>query len=1151
MKKQDMKFVHLHVHSEYSLLDGAIRIDDLLDKVQKNDMEAVALTDHGVMYGTVEFYKKAKSRGIKPIIGCEVYVAPGSRFEKTALKGSEPAYHLVLIAKNQEGYRNLVELVSKAYLEGFYYKPRVDKPLLREHSKGLFALSACLAGEIPRAILSEGLQKATQIALEYEEIFGKGNFFLELQENLIPEQKTVNQALLEISRKHRIPLVATNDAHYLEAEDAAVHDVILAIQTATTLEDPKRLRFPTQQFYLKTKEEMIESFKEIPEALENTLLIATESNLELELGKTLLPDFKPPQGFDLYGYLRHLCLEGLKRRYGDPPPEVAQKQLEYELKIIHEMGYTAYFLIVWDFINFARKKGIMVGPGRGSAAGSIVAYTLGITNIDPLKYGLLFERFLNPERVSMPDIDIDFCFERRDEVIKYVAEKYGSTNVAQIITFGRMMARQAIRDVGRALGWSYGDVDKIAKLIPGGPGVTLERALKENSQLRKLWEENAQTRKLLEVALKIEGLCRHASVHAAGVVISDKPLTHYVPLQKMNGQEIVTQFDMDSLQELGLLKMDFLGLRTLTVIERTVNIVKKTRQEEIDLENIPLDDTQTLELLARGETTGVFQLESSGMKELLKKLKPEGIEDLIALLALYRPGPLGSGMVEDFIQRKHGKVKIEYPHPHLKEILQETYGVILYQEQVMKIASHMAGFTLGEADILRRAMGKKKPEVMKEQREKFIEGAQKRGYDPKIAAEIFDLIEYFAGYGFNKSHSAAYALISYQTAYLKAHYPTEYLTACLTSVANDTDKVAKFITECKNLGIKVLPPDINESLANFTVVGEKKIRFGLAAIKNVGENAVEEILSHREESKYKSIFDFLQRVDNRVVNKKVLESLIKAGAFDSLHPNRAQLLDSLEELIKYYAKSKKKDSKRQISLFGSNQQDAEEPERLLKEPRELEHQEILRMEKETLGLYVSDHPVSKILSQYPHLNFLSIEEAKFLNDKVNVRLVGVVTDVRKIMTKKGKDMLFVNLEDESGAIEVIIFPNLVNQFQENFSTNNVLCVEGKIDPTDNNENKIIAERLISLEELSQESYPSIFIELETTRDIRRTIFYLKDCLSRFPGKYPVVLNLTGREKKWSIELGKSFRVAWNEELINALEGVVNKNQIWITDRGGI
>lgn len=1140
-----MKFVHLHVHTEYSLLDGAIRIDELLSKIKSYGMDAVAITDHGVMYGTVDFYKKAKELGIKPILGCEVYVAPGSRFEKVAVKGSEPAFHLVLLAKDKEGYQNLTELVSRAFLEGFYYKPRVDKQLLREYSQGLIALSACLAGEVPRSILNGEIKEAEKIALEYREIFGADNFFLEIQDNQIPEQESVNQALIEIAQRHRIPLVATNDCHYLEKTDAQVHDVVLAIQTATTLDDPKRLRFPTQEFYVKSPEEMEKSFAHVPSALENTLLIAERCNVELELGRILLPEFTVPEGFTPSTYLAHLCEEGLEKRYGKPIPARIKEQVEYELKVISDMGYAAYFLIVWDFVSHARKKGIMVGPGRGSAAGSLVSYALGITNIDPLKYGLLFERFLNPERISMPDIDIDFCFERRNEVIEYVTSRYGKTNVAQIITFGRMMARQAVRDVGRALGWSYGEVDKIAKLIPSTPGVTLEKALNANPQLQALAEQNKDVNLLLSLAQRIEGMCRHASVHAAGVVISNQPLMSYVPLQKMNEGEIVTQFDMDALQDLGLLKMDFLGLRTLTVIERALKIIKNTHQVEIDLDQIPLDDHETYHLLSKGETVGVFQLESAGMKELLKRLKPEGIEDLIAILALYRPGPLGSGMIDDFIERKHGKVQVTYPHPVLEPILRETYGVIVYQEQVMRIASEFAGFTLGQADILRRAMGKKKPEVMREQREKFIQGAVERGHDPNLAGEIFDLIEYFAGYGFNKSHSAAYALISYQTAYLKAHYPTEYLAACLTSIASDSEKVAKFIGECKRLGIQILPPDINESLANFTVVGEGKIRFGLAAVKNVGEGAIEEILARRRESRFRNIFDLAERVDLRVVNKRVFESLIKAGAFDGIHPNRAQLLTSLEEILISFSKRKKTKTS-QISLFGGQNSLSEAyPE--LKEVQELPRQELLNMEKEMLGFYVSDHPLRDITFRYPQIITIPIGRIGNIKQVVRIKILGVVSAFRKIVTKTGGEMYFVSLEDETGTVEIVFFPSFREELQPYLSTGKVLGVLGRIDLLDSGENKVIAEAILDPEKHSREVSRIVHIDLRENPDVLRSVYCLKDCLRRFPGDLPVVIRVKDAREEWWVEVGESFRIFWNAESEEAIKEVIgNQGEIWLS-----
>jgi len=1143
-----MAFSHLHLHTEYSLLDGSIRVGDLIQQAKKYNMNALAITDHGVMYGVVDFYKKAQEAGIKPIIGCEVYVSPGSRFEKVAVKGYESAYHLVLLARNQEGYRNLVQLVSVGFLEGFYYKPRVDKESLRKHAGGLICLSACLAGEIPRHILNGALDEAEKVALEFQDIFGADNFYLEVQENGIPEQVKVNQALADLSHRHDIPLVATNDCHYLHAQDAKVHDVLLAIQTATHLGDPKRLRFASEKFYFKSQEEMEEDFVRMPQALENTERIAERCTVELELGKVFLPEFPVPEKFSADSYLRYLCEKGLCKRYGDPPDSKAVELLEYELGVIEQMGYSPYFLIVWDFVDYARRNCIMVGPGRGSAAGSIVAYSLGITNIDPIRNGLLFERFLNPERISMPDIDIDFCFERRDEVIEYVSEKYGSGNVAQIITFGRMMARQAVRDVGRALGWSYGDVDRIAKLIPGGPGITIDKALDTNPQLRSLVKENSDTAHLIDVARRIEGLCRHASVHAAGVVISNLPLTHYSPLQKMNGNEVVTQFDMDTLQELGLLKMDFLGLRTLTVMEKAVRIIRESRNQEIRVEEIPIHDTATYDLLSRGETIGVFQLESSGMKELLKRIRPEKIEDLTALLALYRPGPLGSGMIEDFIRRKHRQISISYPHPKMEKALQETYGVILYQEQVMKIASELAGFSMGQADILRRAMGKKKPEVMRELKERFIEGALERGYEKNTVEEVFELIEYFAGYGFNKSHSAAYALISYQTAYLKTHFSTEYLTACLTSVSNDSDKVAKFIVECKRLGIKVLPPDVNESLSNFTVVGERKIRFGLSAVKNVGENAVQDILTRRKEGRYKSVQDFLERVDQRVLNKRVIESLVKSGAFDELHRNRAQLLASLEDLSVFVVRKKKRAGTRQIPLFGE-EQEFREGTFIFADIEEYGIREVLDMEKEMLGLYISDHPVRNALARVNHMNFLPIEQFADLKREVRVRLAGAVVHTRKIFTKNGKEMYFLTLEDESGTVEAVVFPNLTEKLLRALEAENVLCMEGRVDATDSGENKLIVENILVLSALREDRRSGVVhVELASSPEAFTMVHSLKDFVLQHKGTTPVVLHLEEKKERWAVELGDSFRIEWNseteKEIRKLMEGIDEK-KIWL------
>jgi DNA polymerase-3 subunit alpha len=825
-------FVHLHVHSEYSLLDGASRLENLVQRAVEYEMPSIAITDHGVMYGVVDFYKLAKKAGINPVIGCELYMAPRSRFDKEA-HIDDTLHHLVLLAENNQGYKNLVSIVSKAYMDGFYYKPRADKELLTQHNQGIIGLSACLAGEIPRLILNDNYEQAKKTACEYREIFGKDNYFLEMMEHHLPDQRVVNEALRKLSQETGIPLVVTNDAHYLRREDARIHDILLCIQTGKTLQDENRLRFNGQEYYIKSPQEMASLFPNDLDALRRTVEIADRCQVDFDFTQMHLPEYQVPDGYDLDSYLHKLCRDGLSRRYSQGVSQEAEERLAHELRIIQQMGFSSYFLIVQDFVGWARARGIPVGPGRGSAAGSLVAYCLEITNIDPLKYGLLFERFLNPERVSMPDIDIDFCYERREEVIEYVVSKYGADHVAQIITFGTMLAKGAIRDVGRVMDLPLSEVDRIAKLVPEELGVTLEEAL-QTPELKQLYNSDPEVKQLLDLAQGIEGMPRHASKHAAGIVISSEPLQNFVPLQK-NGDAVITQFPKETVEEIGLLKMDFLGLRTLTVIGDCLQNIESQYHEQLDPDQFPLDDPKTYELLASGETSGIFQLESAGMRHILKNMNPERLDDLIALNALYRPGPLGSGMVDDFISRRCGQTKVQYPHPVLESILKETYGVILYQEQVMQISSKLAGFSMAEADSLRKAMGKKKPEVLSAMKENFIQGAQERDVDTQKAAEIFELMEHFAGYGFNKSHSAAYAFIAYQTAYLKAHYPVAFMAAMLTSIRNNSDKVSYYIQECQRLGVEILPPDVNESLENFTVVGDKYIRFGLAAVKNVGE----------------------------------------------------------------------------------------------------------------------------------------------------------------------------------------------------------------------------------------------------------------------------------------------------------------------------
>lgn len=1120
-------FVHLHVHSEYSLLDGAARLEELVEAAASLGMPALALTDHGVMYGVVDFYKAAKARGIKPILGCEVYVAPRSRFDREPHRDNFQ-YHLVLLAENEVGYRNLMALVSAAYLEGFYYKPRVDKELLARHREGLIALSSCLAGEIPTLLLNDQEEKAFEVASWYREVFGPSGFFLELQDQGLPGQSKVNAGLINLARKLGIALVATNDVHYVRRDQARLQDVLLCIQTGKTLQEEQRLRFITPEFYLKSRAEMEELFGEVPEALDNTLEIAERCSFDFEFGRLHLPEYRMPPGETPSSYLRRLCYEGLKKRYS-PPTREARERLEHELNIIERMGYQGYFLIVWDLVNFARKRGIPVGPGRGSAAGSLVAYCLGITNIDPLRYNLLFERFLNPERVSMPDIDIDFCFERRDEVIEYVRQKYGEDHVAQIITFGTMAARAAVRDVGRVLGWPVAEVDRIAKLVPAELGITLDRALEVSPELRGLYQNSSRVRELLDTARAVEGLPRHASIHAAGLVITPEPLVHYIPLQK-TGDAITTQFPMQTVEELGLLKMDLLGLRTLTVIGHTVEMLRK-QGKEIDIDNLPLDDRKTYELLSTGESTGIFQLESSGMRSLLRSLKPERMEDIIALVALYRPGPLGSGMVEDFIQRKHGLVPVTYPHPDLEPVLKETYGVILYQEQVMQIAHLMAGYTLGQADELRRAMGKKKPEEMARHRNQFIEGATKKGYDPGLAAHIFDLMEYFAGYGFNKSHSAAYALVAYQTAYLKAHHPVEFMAALLSSVSQHLEKVAPYLEECRRLGIEVLPPDINESGVDFSV-GDGHIRFGLAAIKNVGRAAVEAILAAREAGgPFTSLADFCRRVDLQVVNRRVLESLIRCGAFDSLGKGRKPLLEALDACIEAASQAQSDRKKGQVSLLDMVGATLEDPP--LPEVPEFSQEEILAMEKELLGFYLSGHPLEPYAKSLHRLTTHTLARLTELADGTPVVVGGVLVGFRKVITRRGEPMAYLVLEDFGGQVEVLVFPRVYERCRDWLFKDQVLLVEGRVD-REEEEVKVLADHL---ERLPKDEIPSLYLKIEEGRGLKE----LQMVLAAHPGPHPVYFYFP--EKRRRLLAKRKYWVTLAPPLLKKLVDILGQDRV--------
>ncbi len=1052
------KFTHLHVHSHYSLLDGLAKIDDLVNKAKELGMNSLALTDHGVLYGAIEFYKKAKEVGIKPIIGCELYIAPEGRHFKRA-HIDKKRWHLTVLVKNKKGYQNLITLVTRAHLEGFYYKPRVDKELLREHSEGLIAMSACLHGEVPQLILDGNLDKAKQAAKEYEDIFGSGNFYLEIMPpDGAEDQRKANQGLKQISKQTGIPLVATNDIHYIYPEDAEAQEVLMCINSNNTIEDEDRLTMEGN-FSVRSPQEMAEIFKQTPQAIKNTQKIADQCNLEIELGKTELPHFHLPKGKTVDGYLKTLCQQGIKQRYKKITSEI-KKRLDYELSVIKKTGFASYFLIVQDFVNWAKQQGIVVGPGRGSAGGSLVSYLLGITNVDPLKYGLLFERFLNPQRVSMPDIDLDFTDTRRDEVINYVAEKYGHDRVAQIITFGTMAARAVIRDVGRALGYPYNFCDKLAKMIPFS--FSLEKALNNVPELQQAYQTDKQTQRLIDLAKKLEGVARHASTHACGVVITRNKLEKYTPLQYASSQEketIVTQYEMHAIEDLGLLKMDFLGLKNLTIIEKTINLIKQRRDKEIDIENIPLNDKKTFKLLQKPNTTGVFQLESSGMRRYLKQLKPTEFEDIIAMVALFRPGPME--LIPEFIARKHGRKKISYVHPKLKPILENTYGIAVYQEQLLQIVRDLAGFTLAEADVLRKAVGKKIKKLLDKQKDKMIQGMVENDIDKKTAQKIWDFVEPFARYGFNRSHSTCYALIGYQTAYLKAHYMPEFMTALMNAEQNDIDEIAKLVGEAKQEGIDVSPPDINESFKKFTLVSDKNIRFGLTAVKNVGHNVVEAIVNEREKNgEYKSIADFLDRVESKDLNKRSLESLIKAGAFDELE-DRGKLLANLDQLLNHSRQVQKTKANGQASLFGASTSSGSFSDFSLNNSSKTGKKDKLVWEKELLGIYVSEHPLEQHRKKLKK-NFTEIDELDVNKTGKRVKISGIINTIKKIITKNGHPMLFVELEDLTGKIEALVFPSILEKNSDIWQEGKILKIGGKISNKDD-QLKILCDKAEELE----------------------------------------------------------------------------------------
>lgn len=1141
-------FVHLHVHTQFSLLDGGTRVKDLIKRAVELKFPALAITDHGNMFGVIDFYCEAMKQGIKPIIGFETYVAPHSRFDKSARSSREAGYHLVLLARNEIGYKNLMKLSSIGYLEGFHYKPRIDKEVLREYAEGLIGLSGCLQGEAAYFVANDRYDDALAAVAEYMDIFGKKNFFLEMQYHGIEEQKKVNKAFVRIEKETGVGLVATNDVHYRSDKDAPHHESLLCIQTGTTLEDPNRMKFHGPDFYLKSAEEMKEIFRDVPQAISNTVLIAERCNLEIDLDKTHLPVFKPPQGKTQKQYLHELCIEGLKEKFGEELPKEYTDQLEFELKVINSMGYTSYFLIVWDFIKFARDSGIAVGPGRGSAAGSVVSYALHITKVDPLKFGLLFERFLNPDRVSLPDIDIDFCYERRDEVITYTARKYGKENVAQIITFNTMAARGVIRDVGRVMGMSYSDVDKIAKLIPEELGITIERALQIEPRLKEMINADQRIGRLIETSQSLEGLARHASVHAAGVVIADKPLTNYVPLYKAK-DVISTQYTMKVLEKIGLLKMDFLGLKTLTLIDEARKIVRETDRVTIDIDAVPFDDEKTYALLCRGETSGVFQLESSGMRDILRKLKPRVFEDIAALLALYRPGPLGSGMVDDFIRRKNEGATIEYDHPLLEPILKETYGVILYQEQVMKIVSTLAGFSLAEADLLRRAMGKKIPEVMEQQEKKFIEGAVKNNVAPEVAKKIFGLIVYFAGYGFNKSHSVAYSFISYQTAFLKANYPLQFITAILTLEKDNTDKIVRYIDEAKRLDMQILPPCVNESYSEFRCFKDPdRIRFGLSAVKNVGQTAIESIIATRKRHGiFKSLYDFTENVDLRVVNRKVLESLIKSGAFDTFGWLRSQLMATLDHALEVGGRVQRDRESGQLSFFKdfAEEEAFEADVQRCPDIPEWPEGQLLAYEKEVLGFYISSHPLAKyqkMLKAYSRVNTANLSESP---DQSDVTIGGIIDSVSIKMTRRGDRMCFVTLHDLEGKCEVIVFPDVFKKYEGLLQADALVFFQGKVNARED-EPKIIASDVIAFHEVRTRLTKVFTIDLFTAGLDKDMLAKLKKILARHKGGVPVYLNFTESSGKMTqIIAGEDFRVYASDDLFEEIEALVGENSVRI------
>ncbi len=1151
-----MSFAHLHVHTEYSLLDGSNKIKEYVARVKELGMNSAAITDHGVMFGCIDFYKAAKEAGIKPIMGCEVYVAPGSRFDRETVKGEDRYYHLVLLAENDLGYSNLTKIVSKGYVDGFYYKPRVDLEILEQYHEGVIALSACLAGEVSRYLVRNLYEEGKQAALRYQEIFGKGNFFLELQDHGIPEQRLVNQQLMRMSQETGIELVATNDVHYTYESDAESHDILLCIQTGKKVEDEDRMRYEGGQYYVKSEEEMRQLFPYALQALENTQKIADRCEVNIEFGVTKLPRFDVPEGYTAWEYLNKLCFEGLEERYHPVTPELKER-LEYELNTIKTMGYVDYFLIVWDFIKFARDHDIMVGPGRGSAAGSLVSYTLGITKLDPMRYQLLFERFLNPERVTMPDIDVDFCFERRQEVIDYVTRKYGKDRVVQIVTFGTLAARGVIRDVGRVLDMPYAQVDSIAKMIPNELNITIDKALTMNHELKELYESDDQIHYLIDMSRRLEGLPRHTSMHAAGVVISQKPVDEYVPLSRASDGTLVTQYTMTTLEELGLLKMDFLGLRTLTVIQNAVHLAERSSQTKIDMDHIDYNDPKVLEMIGSGKTEGVFQLESGGMKNFMKELKPRSLEDIIAGISLYRPGPMD--FIPQYIRGKNHPETVTYDTPLLKPILEQTYGCIVYQEQVMQIVQALAGYSLGRADLLRRAMSKKKAAVMEKERESFVYGNPEdgvpgcinNGIRERIANKIYDEMTDFAKYAFNKSHAAAYAVVSYQTAWLKYYYPVEFMAALMTSCIDNPGKVAEYILNSRQMGISILPPDVNQSEGIFTVEG-RSIRYGMAAIKGVGKPVMEAVAREREENgPFVSLQDFAERMSGKEINKKTVENFIKSGAFDSFGATRKQMMQVYVQVLDAVAQEKKNSMTGQMSLFDFVDEETKHSYEIpLPNVGEYGKEEKLALEKEVLGIYISGHPLEEQEECWRKnitavtTDFLPDEETGMpkVVDGAKVIVGGMITDKKIKYTKNNKTMAFLTLEDLLGTLEIVVFPRDYERNASLMQEDAKVFIQGRVSAEDDKASKLICEKIYPFSDVPRE----LWIQFADKGAYEREVAELYRILSESDGTDQVVLYI--RSPKAMKRLPPSRGVKIGDELLGILNEKYGNQNVKVVEK---